>query len=89
MLLKSKVLEDLTMLEPTVLMVNGIKSGDLHQTTSRIPETISHLMLKEEKMLKVKQFGLGNHTRERTNNGIFFILKIRKLIPQSSTEALR
>jgi hypothetical protein len=46
-------------------------------------------MLKEEKMLKVKQFGPGNHTRERTSNGIFFILKTKKQIPQRSTEALR
>jgi hypothetical protein len=46
-------------------------------------------MLRVVKMLKVKQFGLGNHTGERTSNGIFFILKIRKQTPQSSTEALR
>jgi hypothetical protein len=46
-------------------------------------------MLKVAKMLKVKLFGLGNLTRERTNNGIFFILKTRKQIPQRSTEALR
>jgi hypothetical protein len=46
-------------------------------------------MLKEEETQKVKQFGLGNLIQERTNNGIFFILKIRKQTPQSSTEALR
>jgi hypothetical protein len=46
-------------------------------------------MLKEEETQKVKQFGLGNLIKERTNNGIFFILKTKKLIPQRLTEALR
>jgi hypothetical protein len=46
-------------------------------------------MSKEEETLKVKQFGLGNHTTVRTNNGTFFILKIRKLIPQRLTEVSR
>jgi hypothetical protein len=81
--------EDQTMSESTAQIVNGTRSGDSLETTSRTQETTNLLMLRVVKMLKVKQFGLGNHTGERTSNGIFFILKIRKLIPQSSTEALR
>jgi hypothetical protein len=46
-------------------------------------------MLREEKIQKDKQFGLGNPTRERTNNGIFFILKTRKQIPQRSIKDSR
>ena len=83
------MLEDQTMSESTVQIVNGTRSGDSLETTSRTPEITSHLMLKVEETLKDKQFGLGSHTKERTNNGIFFILKIRKQTPQSSTEALR
>jgi hypothetical protein len=81
-LLKSKMLEDQTMSESTAQIVNGTRSGDSLEITSRTQETTSLLMLRVVKMLKVKQFGLGNHTKERTNNGIFFILKTRKQIPQ-------
>jgi len=83
------MLVDQTMLESTALTVNGTRSGDSLETTSRTQEITNHLMLKEEETLKVKQFGLGNLIREKTNNGIFFILKTRKQTPQSSTEALR
>jgi len=72
--LKSKILENLTTLELTAPMDNGTKFGDSHQTTLRIQKTTNHSMLKVEEMLKVKLFGLGNHTRERINNGRFSIL---------------
>jgi hypothetical protein len=83
------MLEDPTTLEHTALMVNGTKYGDSHQTTSRTQRTTNLLTSKEEEMLKVKQFGLGNHTTVRTNNGTFFISKIRKQIRQKSTEVSR
>jgi hypothetical protein len=89
MLSKSKMLEDQTMSESTAQIVNGTRSGDSLETTSKTQETTSHLMLKVEETLKDKQFGLGSHTKERTNNGIFFILKTRKQTPQSSIKALR
>jgi hypothetical protein len=88
-LLKSKMLEDQTMSESTLQIVNGTRSGDSLETTSRTPEITSHLMLKEEEILKVKQYGLGSHTMERISNGIFFILKIKRQTLLRSTEALK
>jgi hypothetical protein len=86
MLLKFKVQEDQTMLELTVQMVNGTKFGNMLETNSRTSKTANVSMLKEEVIPKVKLFGLGNHIKVPTNNGLFSILKIRSKTRLRKTE---
>jgi hypothetical protein len=72
-----QVMVDLTILLLQVPTLTGGNFSDTKDNTSLMSKTIRHLMLKEEKMQKVKPSGSGEDTMVSTRDGELYILTRR------------